>query len=237
MTVQVCDTLVHHGQEYVLNCLPLESCKLPRPEFDSMSTACWRGYIGRWEVRRDRLCLINLYGPTHNQDRDAVEEMFPGCGGVAEAVWFSGEVAPVRHDADSPFFLLLVQRGEVLLEQKFAESGGITESRLTAAALALVDARERGFVQAIHADPRDAAVRMIYADWLDEQNDPRGELLRADVKQFEASGFVDPGARVPPRFWLGFGPRDGFVASANQLWFWRRLAGIPVPTPEVEEMR
>ncbi|HEY2147185.1 MAG TPA: TIGR02996 domain-containing protein, partial [Pirellulales bacterium] len=34
------------------------------------------------------------------------------------------------------------------------------------------------FLQAILADPEDDAPRLIYADWLEERGDPRGEFIR-----------------------------------------------------------
>jgi uncharacterized protein (TIGR02996 family) len=34
------------------------------------------------------------------------------------------------------------------------------------------------FLEAIRADPADATARMVYADWLDEQGDPYGEVVR-----------------------------------------------------------
>jgi uncharacterized protein (TIGR02996 family) len=37
---------------------------------------------------------------------------------------------------------------------------------------------ERGFIRAILSAPNDAALRLIYADWLEERDDPRGEYLR-----------------------------------------------------------
>jgi uncharacterized protein (TIGR02996 family) len=38
--------------------------------------------------------------------------------------------------------------------------------------------QEQAFLQAILEDPRDLALRLILADWLEEHGDPRGELLR-----------------------------------------------------------
>jgi uncharacterized protein (TIGR02996 family) len=38
--------------------------------------------------------------------------------------------------------------------------------------------QEQAFLQAMLEDPRDLALRLIFADWLEEQGDPRGELLR-----------------------------------------------------------
>jgi uncharacterized protein (TIGR02996 family) len=38
--------------------------------------------------------------------------------------------------------------------------------------------QEQAFLQAMVEQPRDLALRLIFADWLEEQGDPRGELLR-----------------------------------------------------------
>jgi uncharacterized protein (TIGR02996 family) len=38
--------------------------------------------------------------------------------------------------------------------------------------------QEQAFLQAMLEKPRDLALRVIFADWLDERSDPRGELLR-----------------------------------------------------------
>ena len=37
---------------------------------------------------------------------------------------------------------------------------------------------EAGFIAALLADPGDRTVLLVYADWLDDRNDPRGEYLR-----------------------------------------------------------
>src|SRR5262245_54066697 len=37
---------------------------------------------------------------------------------------------------------------------------------------------EDAFLRTILTDPGDAAVRLVYADWLEEQGDQRGEYLR-----------------------------------------------------------
>ncbi|MCA9070119.1 MAG: TIGR02996 domain-containing protein [Planctomycetaceae bacterium] len=36
----------------------------------------------------------------------------------------------------------------------------------------------QSFIEAIQANPGDEIPRLVYADWLDEQGDPRGELIR-----------------------------------------------------------
>ena len=57
-----------------------------------------------------------------------------------------------------------------------------------------------GFLAAIAAAPDDDGVRLIYADWLDEQADPRGDLIRVQVAL----------ARLPP-----FDPRRRALADAE----------------------
>src|SRR5438552_18844634 len=37
---------------------------------------------------------------------------------------------------------------------------------------------DAAFLKAIRADPADDALRLIYADWLEEHGDPRAEYLR-----------------------------------------------------------
>jgi uncharacterized protein (TIGR02996 family) len=37
---------------------------------------------------------------------------------------------------------------------------------------------EAGFIAALLADPDDRTVLLVYADWLDERDDPRAEYLR-----------------------------------------------------------
>ena len=38
-----------------------------------------------------------------------------------------------------------------------------------------------GFLTRIREQPDDDGPRLIYADWLDEQNDPRGEFIRTQL--------------------------------------------------------
>src|SRR5262249_56269648 len=40
---------------------------------------------------------------------------------------------------------------------------------------------ERGFLRAIRDEPDDDALRLIFADWLEERADPRGTLMRLQV--------------------------------------------------------
>jgi uncharacterized protein (TIGR02996 family) len=41
---------------------------------------------------------------------------------------------------------------------------------------------DEAFIQDILEHPEDPSLRLIYADWLDERDDPRGQFLRLDVE-------------------------------------------------------
>lgn len=41
---------------------------------------------------------------------------------------------------------------------------------------------QRSFIEAIQANPDDEVSRLVYADWLDEQGEPRGELIRVQCE-------------------------------------------------------
>lgn len=53
---------------------------------------------------------------------------------------------------------------------------------------------EAGMLAAIEREPEDDALRSVYADWLEERGDPRGEYLRLEIA---AHGRGE--LRVPPR--------------------------------------
>jgi uncharacterized protein (TIGR02996 family) len=55
-------------------------------------------------------------------------------------------------------------------------SAALTSERLSAKEM-LMD-EDAGFLQALLAAPEDDALRLVYADWLEERGDPRGEYLR-----------------------------------------------------------
>ena len=83
------------GRTYSMCSLPLEpfftstGC---RPEFEVEHTACWRGYVGRWEIVDDRLYLVSIEGRLSNGEPATVESLFPGSGNRILAHWLSDEV-------------------------------------------------------------------------------------------------------------------------------------------------
>jgi uncharacterized protein (TIGR02996 family) len=47
---------------------------------------------------------------------------------------------------------------------------------------------DEGFLRALLAHPDDTTTRLVYADWLDERGDPRGEFLRLELRLAELGG-------------------------------------------------
>src|SRR5215210_3632250 len=68
---------------------------------------------------------------------------------------------------------------------------------------------DRAFLDALRADPSDTARWLVYADWLDDRNDPRGEYIRL-VCALALAIYPDPDRRrrlnavrpTLPRGWL-----------------------------------
>ena len=46
---------------------------------------------------------------------------------------------------------------------------------------------DHAFLRAVMANPADKLLRLVYADWLDERGDPRGEYLRVQIRLDETS--------------------------------------------------
>src|SRR5205807_9571090 len=57
------------------------------------------------------------------------------------------------------------------------------------------------FLEAIRAAPADKVIRLVYADWLDERGDERGEYLRIQAKLLEAAGERKSAKEVQETSW------------------------------------
>lgn len=63
MTAQVSESLLYKGQEFSMRVNPLTDyfvLKRVWPSFQTRSTACWRCYVGSWEISLDRLYLVGI---------------------------------------------------------------------------------------------------------------------------------------------------------------------------------
>jgi uncharacterized protein (TIGR02996 family) len=245
MTFQVRETLIYRSRRRRIRALPLERCGRPVPNFGVMSSGCWRGYEGTWEVRDDALHLVRVAAPHGQGSRDGLARTFPGHAGPVEGTWFSGEIVPddVANPEDRAlvelgtsqgrppqflWFTLVVHRGKLLLEEAVDLKGGARQTRLTQHASGLFPGPELPFLHAIQANADDPTPKLVYADWLDERDDPRGPLLRAEVARSQEEG--------PRRAWAERNYRQdipsGYVPPEDLIWYWRRAAGVPEMTPE-----
>jgi len=237
MTFQAREAMNYRGEQRRIRALPLSNCGRSVPDFGMVSTGCWRGYQGTWEVRDDTLHLVRLDPPSGSEDSLSV--MFPEQTGSVEATWFSGAIVP--DDTTDPedqfevetrilneypihflWFTLLIHQGKLLLERTSELKDGTTQTRLTQHVNGLFPETEVAFMHAIHADGDDPTTKLVYADWLEERNDPRGLLLRGAVEQSKKED--------PPRPWTEDSDRwdipRGYVPPENLEWYWRRIVGI-----------
>jgi uncharacterized protein (TIGR02996 family) len=72
---------------------------------------------------------------------------------------------------------------------------------------------DEAFVRAIVAAPGDDAPRLVYADWLDERGDPRGDYLRAELDWARPWGCLEcpPASRELPKM----------AGKLDPLWVFR----------------
>lgn len=55
---------------------------------------------------------------------------------------------------------------------------------------------EREFLAAIAADPADDGLKLVYADWLDDRGDRRGQIIRLSVELRRLTHMYQPGLHV-----------------------------------------
>ncbi len=70
---------------------------------------------------------------------------------------------------------------------------------------------ERSFLDEITANPEYRMARLVYADWLDENGDARGELIRIEEEMFSVPIWAD-------RFWQLKPRRNELRAKCAKKW-------------------
>lgn len=95
MTAQMGERLFYEGDEHSMCSTPLSGyfalggeC----PKFGQFCTALWRGYVGSWEIRHDRLYMVGLQGTLDDGTKANLETVFPGYPDRVFAHWYSGEI-------------------------------------------------------------------------------------------------------------------------------------------------
>jgi uncharacterized protein (TIGR02996 family) len=100
---------------------------------------------------------------------------------------------------------------------------------------------EDDFHEALRADPHDLVLRLVFADWLEERGDPRGELLRLTHLLTRPDDPPDRTAleeRVRRLVADGVGPVGPFVTNAVGLRFaWVPPGTFRMGSPDDEPLR
>jgi hypothetical protein len=93
MTAQASELLRYEGQDCSMMTLPLSDYFAMggrSPDFTAPHTALWRGYIGSWEIKNDRLYLVAFRGHLADGVTATLESLFPGFPDRVFAHWYSG---------------------------------------------------------------------------------------------------------------------------------------------------
>lgn len=92
MTKQIREILIYDGDEYYMNTYPLfEYLNTNSIIFENQSSSCWRGYVGKWEIKDNKLFLIDITGCFENDKKVLLNDLFLGQKEVF-ANWFTGKL-------------------------------------------------------------------------------------------------------------------------------------------------
>lgn len=96
MTFQFPEQLVFEGRKFEIYTQPLRPY-LEHASFDGrllkVSSACWRGYVGKWEIREGHLYLVGITGLIERQgqrEQLCLQHLFKNEATPILASWFSG---------------------------------------------------------------------------------------------------------------------------------------------------
>ena len=93
MTIQAADILSYNGKKTTIATEPLKPYLETRSDvgFIYKTTALVRGYIGRWEIKNNKLILVSLLGFIENNKQVDLNYLFPNQTEVF-ASWYSGDI-------------------------------------------------------------------------------------------------------------------------------------------------
>ncbi len=95
MTAQVTEIIIYKNKKRSLCSLPLStyfSLSDTNPIFMDSSIKLLRGYIGTWEIKKNRLYLIGIEAKYVNEKKVTLNSLFPGYPYRVFAHWFNGEL-------------------------------------------------------------------------------------------------------------------------------------------------
>jgi len=126
-TTQIRDRLIYDSNEYFggYHEFPLEeywSNEHPKPQWLlGTSTACYRGYVARWEVRNESLLLQSLIRrnlPNNEERPIPLKNIFPDVNGPVPADWFSGVLECTRGAKIKENVFISIHKGKVIGTRK-----------------------------------------------------------------------------------------------------------------------
>lgn len=145
MTAQFRDSIIYKGELNGIACEPFEAYLKNRPDikYDGYCSACWRGYIAKWEVIEDKLFLIGLNEFKFGKEEPIIKEksynfndIFPNQDKVF-AEWYSGEIKIEQGEfvdnerSRRPIFesevILNIEKGVVVGEREVDNRGKVFE--------------------------------------------------------------------------------------------------------------
>ena len=95
MTAQFGEKLIIDGESHTMMTQPLAvyfELSGVKPEFEVSNTALWRGYVGTWEILRERLYLLKISANYTDRTSAKLEDFFPGYPDRVFAHWYSGTI-------------------------------------------------------------------------------------------------------------------------------------------------
>lgn len=101
MTAQFSEILHYKGEKLSMRATPLSDYFVlmgMRPDFQVRSTACWRCYVGEWEISLDRLYLIGISANYDDGTEVTLGSLFPGYDSRVYANWYSGVLSIPQGD-------------------------------------------------------------------------------------------------------------------------------------------
>ena len=95
MTAQTPEVLHYKGEQLSMRTEPLSDYFAQmghQPEFQGQSTACWRGYVGQWEILLDRLYLVGISATYADGTGVGLDSLSPGFADRVFAHWCTGVI-------------------------------------------------------------------------------------------------------------------------------------------------
>lgn len=131
MTKQVLEELTYQGLNWYFREYPLKGLADPqilsRFRFKVTSSDCWRGYVGSWAIREDRLYLVGINAKMSDGTQAQFLDLFPNAHDGVFAHWVTGWFRIFRADAQD--WEWREENADLKLEKSFSLKEGMILSK------------------------------------------------------------------------------------------------------------